>query len=223
MKKKLIIVGLNSFAEIAYEYFTNDSDYQVEAFAVEKEFLTLDKKFNIPVVDVDLIESIYKPDEYYFFVAITYINLNRTRTRLFNRMKNIGYTPASYISSNCFLWKNVVLGDHIFIFENNTIQPFAQIKDNVILWSGNHIGHHSIIFDNVFVSSHVVISGFCKIKNNSFLGVNSTISNNITIEEDNWIGPGVIINQSTEKNLFYSKKKSIPLNVTPKKFFKINN
>jgi hypothetical protein len=32
MKNKLIIFGNTEFAEIAYEYFTHDSDYEVVAF-----------------------------------------------------------------------------------------------------------------------------------------------------------------------------------------------
>ena len=55
-------------------------------------------------------------------------------------MRNKGYQPASYISSNAFVWSNAKIGDHCFIFENNTVQPFVEIGDNVILWSGNHIG-----------------------------------------------------------------------------------
>lgn len=37
-EKKLVIVGSGEFAEIAYEYFTYDSEYEVVGFAVEKEF-----------------------------------------------------------------------------------------------------------------------------------------------------------------------------------------
>ncbi len=33
--RKLIIVGAGEFAEIAYEYFSYDSEYDVVAFAVE--------------------------------------------------------------------------------------------------------------------------------------------------------------------------------------------
>ena len=37
--KKLIIVGDGEFGEIAYEYFTYDSEYEVEAFAVERKLI----------------------------------------------------------------------------------------------------------------------------------------------------------------------------------------
>ena len=36
--RKLVIVGAGEFGEIAYEYFTFDSEYEVVAFAVEKAF-----------------------------------------------------------------------------------------------------------------------------------------------------------------------------------------
>lgn len=36
MAKNLLIVGAGEFADIAYEYFTVDSDYTVVGFAVER-------------------------------------------------------------------------------------------------------------------------------------------------------------------------------------------
>lgn len=36
---KLVIIGDGAFAEIAYEYFTHDSVYDVLAFSVEKEYI----------------------------------------------------------------------------------------------------------------------------------------------------------------------------------------
>ena len=37
--KKLIIIGSSSFAEIAHDYFEDDSPYSVEAFSVEKKYI----------------------------------------------------------------------------------------------------------------------------------------------------------------------------------------
>ena len=48
--KKLIIFGDSAFAEIAYEYFTHDSPYEVAAFAVSREYLKRDRLFDVPVV-----------------------------------------------------------------------------------------------------------------------------------------------------------------------------
>ena len=152
-KKELIIIGAGAFAEIAYEYFTYDSDYKVVAFSVEKEFMDKTEFHGLPVVPFEELEKQYPAQDFYFFAALIYTQMNRARTRLYEAAKLKGYKPASYISSRAFVWKNAKIGEHCFIFEDNTIQPFVEIGDNVILWSGNHIGHHSVVKKNCFIFS----------------------------------------------------------------------
>lgn len=195
--KKLIIFGDSAFAEIAYEYFTHDSHYEVVAFTVSSKFLKNNKYHNLPVVPFEDIETVYNPKEYEMHVALVYNELNRIRAKFYNEAKTKGYKLANYISSKAFVWPNVTMGDNVFIFEDNTIQPFVTIGSNVVLWSGNHIGHHSKIGNHIFISSHVVISGFCEVGDYSFLGVNSTVINNIKIGKDCFIGAGAIITQNT--------------------------
>jgi sugar O-acyltransferase (sialic acid O-acetyltransferase NeuD family) len=189
----LIIVGDTAFAEIAYEYFTYDSPYEVVAFSVEKKFLKKHELFGLPVIPFEELEAYYEPQTHAIFVASVYTELNRLRTRLYLEAKARGYSPASYISSKAFVWRNCQIGEHCFIFENNVVQPFVRMGDNVVLWSGNHIGHHSEIKNHCFISSHVVISGYVTIEDNCFLGVNATIANNLTVGRDCLIGAGAVI------------------------------
>lgn len=191
--RNLIIIGDSAFAEVAYEYFTHDSPYEVVAFAVEREFLTKDSLFGLPIVPLDELQARYGAADHDFFAALVYTQLNRLRTRLYKQVKAMGYAPASYVSSRAFVWHNVEIGEHCFIFEDNTVQPFVSIGDNVVLWSGNHVGHHSRIKDNCFVASHVVVSGFCTIGENCFIGVNATFGNNLEVGDDCLIGAGALI------------------------------
>jgi sugar O-acyltransferase (sialic acid O-acetyltransferase NeuD family) len=112
---------------------------------------------------------------------------------LFESTKARGYKAASYVSSRAFVWRNVEIGEHCFIFENNVIQPFVKLENNIVLWSGNHIGHHSRIGANCFLASHAVISGFVDVGANCFVGVNATVVNNICIGVDCVIGAGATI------------------------------
>ncbi len=219
--KKLVIIGTSAFAEVAYEYFTHDSPYEVVGFAVERDFLKSDTLFGLPVFAFEDLREKHPPGTVSFYAAMVYTQLNRLRTRLYKQAKEWGYSPASYVSSAAFVWKNVKLGEHCFIMEDNTVQPFVTIGDNVVLWSGNHIGHHSKVLDNVFISSHVVISGFCTIGDNCFLGVNSTIANNLEIASDNWLGPNVNIQASTEPEQFFRLNKVEPAKVSALRFLKV--
>ena len=186
--KKLLLFGTKSFAEIAYEYFTYDSDYEVVGFTVSAAFLDVNEFLGLPVVPFETVESIYPPSEFSMFIPVTYNQLNRIRMNLYLEAKQKGYSMASYISSKAFVWRNVQIGEHCFIFEHNTIQPFVKIGSNNILWSGNHIGHHSQIGDHNFIASQAVISGFVEIGNANFIGVNATIANHLSIGNHCLIG-----------------------------------
>lgn len=195
--KNLIIVGAGEFGEIAYEYFTDDSDYRVVAFAVEEKYKNNDSLRELPIVNLETIEREYPPHEFEVFVALTYGKLNRNRRRVFQKCKSKGYSCASYVSSHSFFWKNAEIGENTFIFEDNTIQYHVKIGNNVVLWSGNHIGHRTVIEDDVWITSHDVISGFCHIRRGCFIGVNVSIGDEVTVAEDVVIGAGSV----TVKNL----------------------
>src|SRR5437868_3682782 len=122
---KLVIIGDSAFAEIAFEYFTYDSPYEVAAFCVDKEYLKRDSLFNIPVVAFEELEKSYPPSQYKIYTALTYAKMNRVRAGFYKRAKQKGYSFASYISSKAFVWRNVTIGENTFIFENNVIQPFV--------------------------------------------------------------------------------------------------
>lgn len=221
-RKKLIIVGNGATADIAFEYFTHDSDFEVVGFSVENSFRNSESYKNLPIVDFEDIHSLFKPENHFIYVAISFNQFNRLRTKFYNESKSRGYKIATYISSKAFVWRNVTIGENCFIFENNTIQPFVSIGNNITMWSGNHIGHHSKINDNCFISSEVVVSGFCEVGKNCFIGVNSTIADNVKIGDDNWIGPGLTILKNTADNLIFGSLNAQPSKISAKKFFKIN-
>ena len=219
--QKLVIVGDSAFAEIAREYFDVDSPYEVVGFAVEAAHLKRSMLHGLPVVAFEELERHFPAAEHHVFVATVYTQLNRLRARLAQAAKARGYRLASFVSPRAFVWRNVQLGEHCFVFEDNTVQPFVTIGDNVVLWSGNHIGHHSLIESNCFVSSHVVISGFCTIGANSFLGVNATVANNITVGRDNWVGPNTALMKDTPDGTLFKTEQPEPARISAPRFFKV--
>ncbi|WP_115561827.1 acetyltransferase [Xanthomonas arboricola] len=203
LRKPLVIVGAGEFAQIACEYFQHDSDYDVVAFSVERDFLLRPTLAELPVVAYEELEQRYPPEQYAVFVAIPATQLNRLRMRFFEDVVRRGYRCATYISSRAFVWRNAQIGANSFIFEGNVIQPFTRIGDNCILWSGNHIGHRTVVQDHVFIASHAVISGYCEIGSGSFVGVNATLSDKVRVAADNIIGAGALVTRHTEAGRVY--------------------
>jgi sugar O-acyltransferase (sialic acid O-acetyltransferase NeuD family) len=219
--RELVIIGDSLFAEIAHEYFAHDSPHDVVGFSVERDHRKRDSFRGLPVVPFEDLEKELDPERHSVFVAITYGQLNRVRTRLLNAAVAKGFRAASYVSSRAFVWRNVELGEHCFIFENNTLQPFVRIGRNCILWSGNHVGHHSSVGDNVFIASHAVVSGSVQIGENCFVGVNATIVNNVAIGNDSWIGPSVTITRDVEENSVWRTARSERRSVSAREAFTV--
>lgn len=219
--KRLVIIGDSAFAQIAYEYFEVDTEYAVVGFSVEREYLKIPELAGLPVVPFEDLASSFEPSAHEVYVATVYTQLNRLRTRLAMEAKAKGYRLASYVSPRAFVWRNAEIGEHCFIFEDNTVQPFVKLGNNVVLWSGNHIGHHTVIRDNCFLSSHVVVSGFCDIGENCFIGVNATLANNVTVGSDNWIGPNITIMKNTEVGSLYKTDQPEPSRISALRFFKV--
>ena len=211
---KIVIFGMGEIAQIANYYFDIDSDYEVVAFTLDKEYIKFDSYEDKPLVDFNMIKELYPPSEYKMFIAMSYSKMNKVREEKYNTAKKIGYELVSYVSTKCSYLSKYEHGDNCFIFEDNTIQPFVKIGNNVTLWSGNHIGHHSIIKDHNFISSHVVISGSCIVESNCFLGVNSTVGHKVTIARETLLGAASIISKDTKEKSIYVPARTIRLEKT---------
>ncbi len=220
-KQPIVLVGTGEMAEIAYEYFTDDSPYQVVAFTVERPYLKVERLFDLPVVPFEEVEKHYPPADHGIFAAFLFSQLNRVRARLFQAAKAKGYTPVSYVSSRAFVGRNVTIGQNCFLFENAVVQRHAQIGDNVILWSGSGVGHHTVIHENCFVATHVAISGYCDIGANCFLGTNCCVVDKIKIARDCVLGAGAVVTQDTEEGKVYLGNREPPAPVSSFTLFKV--
>lgn len=221
-QKKLVIFGADDFAQLARFYFDADSEYEVCAFVVDPEYCKEDSFCGLPLVPSDDLEKRFPPDEYDLFIAIAYTRLNRIREQKYHEYKKRGYTLASYISSKATCWnEGNEFGDNVFIFEDNTIQPYVRIGSDTILWSGNHIGHHAYIGNHVFIASHAVLSGRTVVGDNTFIGVNATVNDHIHIAERNVISSGALITRDTEPDSMYKARwtDKYERNVTESKYF----
>ena len=203
MKKPLIIFGAGDIAELAYYYFSTDSDYEIVAFTVDAAYLKNSDFCELPVIAFEELDSRYPATDYELFVAVSYAKLNQVRKEKYLAAKAMGYRLASYISSRATVLNAGKIGENCFILEDNTIQPFVALGNNITLWSGNHIGHHSIIHDHCFIASHVVVSGGVEIGESCFIGVNATLRDHVKIGEKCVLGAGALILADAEPEGVY--------------------
>ncbi|MDI1235280.1 MAG: acetyltransferase [bacterium] len=207
--KKLIIIGNTNNAKLAHYYFSNDSEYEVIGFAVDKAYIKEQLFCGLPVFPLEKLRETHPPEKFEAFIGIGYSNMNKIRETKYNTLKLMGYKLPNYISTKCSYLTQEPIGDNNLILEDNTIQPFVSIGSNNVFWSGNHIGHDVVIGNHNFISSHVVISGFTIIGNNVFLGVNSTFRDAIKIADSTLVAAGAIIMKDTQFGEVHLPARSI--------------
>jgi sugar O-acyltransferase (sialic acid O-acetyltransferase NeuD family) len=210
-KKNLVIFGAGEIAELAYYYFTHDSDYRVVGFSCDDEYFERSDFLGLPLVKFSDICDSFPPETCEAHVALSYQKLNRIREEKYLQLKNLGYGLASYVSTRSVYWNDLKHGDNCFILENQTIQPTAEIGNNVMIWSGNHLGHGCKISDHVYISSHVCISGHTTIGKRCFIGVNSAFKDFIAIGDDVFIAMGSCVTKNIESGSVVLGAKSTVL------------
>ncbi len=196
-RQPLVVFGAGQIAEVASWCFDHDSDHEVIAFSVDRQYMKQDSLLGRPVVAFEDLPARYPAHAYRMFVAIAYGKVNRQRADAVARVEQAGYRCANYVSSRAVVNGELSKDSNTFVMELNNLQPFSRLGRNVWLWAGNHIGHHSVIEDHCFVASHVVVSGSVRLGEGSFVGVNATIRDNITVGKRNVIGAGVVLLEDT--------------------------
>ena len=124
---KIVVFGTGEIAQLAKYYFDTDSDFEVVAFCVDKEYKTGDLFEGLPLVDFDNVDKLYPINEYKMFIALSYSCMNKIREDKYFKSKEKGYELVSYVSSKCSYLSQFIHGDNCFILEDNTIQPFVKI------------------------------------------------------------------------------------------------
>lgn len=151
--KRAVVIGTGSFGQLADLYLRVDGGYEIPAFVVTDDHV---KKMaanfsDRPVVGLGRLRELFDPGNTEVFVAVGYRGMNSVRRDLCHAVKSAGFRLLSYAHSSVTCWQDTKIGENVFIFEDNTIQPFTSIGDGVVMWSGNHLGHHSVIEDWTFI------------------------------------------------------------------------
>ena len=201
--ERVVIVGTGENGAIAYEYFTYDSPHEVVAFSAEPAYITGATYCGLPVVPLDDLAARYPPDVYRAFVAVSDVQLNRVRRRLFHAVKAAGFRCLSCISSRAFVLPSAVVGENVFIQEFTALQHGVRVGDNVFLGTGVCIGHSAVLEEDCYAGPHVAVCGSATVRRGTFLGAKSCVSDRVTVAEDCIIGAGAVVLEDTEPGRVY--------------------
>lgn len=207
-RQDIIIIGNSIAADIMYGYLLEDKRYNIVGFAVDKEYLTEETKFGLPVVSLEKVPTIWSADSHKVVLGIGYKDINQIREAFFYRMKQLGYAIETYIHPSAVVNETAKIGEGVVILSNSVLEPFVVVGDNTMIWSNCTLAHHSSVEEHAWIASNTILSGSCKVKKYTFVGVGVVISNEVEIGERNIIGAGCLLTKNTKNEEVFLERNA---------------
>lgn len=216
--KRLVIFGSRAFAQIAHFYFERDSDYTVEAFTVDGEYLKESTFQGLPVIPFEELGSRWGPGDCELFVAVGHHEMNQQRARKVEQVEAAGYRLASFVSSTAEVYPDLEIRPNVMIMERCMIQPFSSVGKDTIIWASTRLAFGANIGEHVWMLGSLQGESVT-IGDNSFIGLGALLCPSITIGKRNLIGAGTLITKSTKDDEVYrglaAKASSVPSHRMP--------
>lgn len=124
----------------------------------------------------------------------------KTRAKLFNFYRQLGFSFISLISNNAKISNSAKIGIGIIIQDGVNVSSDVTINGFVKLNSLCNIMHNAIIGDFTTVAPNAVVLGYVKIGKYCYIGANATILQNISIGDNVIIGAGAVITKNVGSN-----------------------
>lgn len=194
---RIVLFGIGRGADAAYRYLVRDSEHEICAFTVDRNYIRSATFRKLPVVPFEEIEHHFPPESYQMFILLGYQEMNALRERKYIEAKSKGYRFISYVCSDFFRVEDLEIGENCFILDNQSICLDVKIGNNVVMWSSNHIGDMSTVRDHAWISSHVTIAANVTVSENCFLGVGATVSGRVTLGKASFVGAHALISSDT--------------------------
>ena len=94
--EKVIIFGIGDISQIAYLYLSENKNYEIVAFTIDKEYIKEDTFLGLPVVAFENLEEKFSQNEYKLFIPLSYTKINKLREQKFLEAKEKGYVETEF-------------------------------------------------------------------------------------------------------------------------------
>ncbi len=173
MKEKIILIGGGGHCHSVIDVIEQEDKYEIIGIVDKKELIGNDiLGYKIIACDDDL-ETIFRTCKN-AIITIGQIESNTIRLKLFNKLKEIGFTLPIIISPLAYVSKHSFIDEGTIIMHQSLVNANVKIGKNCIINTKALIEHDVTIEDNCHISTASVLNGAVLVKANTFFGSNAT-------------------------------------------------
>lgn len=178
--KNIVLVGGGGHCKAVIDVIEQEGKYNIIGILdlpqnVNKEVLG----YKIIGTDDDLENTFSQCDN--ALITVGHVKSNALRVKLFNKLKEIGYTVPTIVSPLAYVSRHSKVSEGTVIMHHAIINAGAFIGKNCIINTKSLIEHDAIVWDNCHISTAAVINGGVEVQSDTFVGSNSTTKEYIKV------------------------------------------
>jgi len=192
IKEKILLIGGGGHCHSVIDVIEKEDKFSIAGIIDRKELVgTKVLDYLIIGSDDDLVElfKVYK----YAIVTVGQIKSNTIRVKLFQLLKEIGYTLPTIVSPTAYISKYAAIDDGTVVHHQAIINANAKVGQNCIINTKALIEHDVVIEDSCHISTASIINGGTVVKKDTFVGSNSVTKEYITIQAGSFIKAGSVV------------------------------
>ena len=193
-KDKVVCVGGGGNAKVLIDIILNDTTYSLVGITEVAGDLFQQKINGVPVIGNDeMLPRLFAEGVKLSFVGVGTVGDTSVRTKIYQKIEAIGFTPLTIIHPFAMIAPTVELGKGDSVMAGAIINPYARIGNNVILNTGALVEHDCVIDDHVCISPGAILGGEVTVGEQSFIGMGALIKQGVTIGRNVLIGMGAVV------------------------------
>ena len=190
MKPEIVLIGGGGHCRSVIDVIEFEEKYNIVGIVVNdmpkgSELLGYEVLGNDD--DLELLFQQYKNA----IITVGQIKMNHVRVKLFQELKQIGFTLPVIISPLAYVSKYATVGEGTIIMHHALLNANVKVGKNCIINTKALLEHDVVVEDNCHISTAAVINGGVIVKKNSFLGSNAVSKEAIKI--DGFIKAGSVV------------------------------
>ena len=191
MMQNILLVGFGGHARSVADCIEQTGKYQIIGYTDEKK-ANPDNGYAYLGND-DELARIFESGTHLAAVTVGQLGPDRTRHKLYERLKQIGFELPVIIDPSAIVADHVVIEEGTFVGKGAIINSNSHIGKMCIINTGALCEHDNVIGDFCHIAVRAVSSGMVTIGSNSFIGANATIIQGVNLGNEVVIGAGSVV------------------------------
>lgn len=194
--KSVIGLGAGGHAKVVIEILHAIGDYDIVGLLDSNPMLWGSKVLGVSVFgDDDLLVDLYNQGISYAFIGLGMAENSRLRCRLYNNVKQQGFSIVAAIHPQAIISPSCSIGDGPTIMPGVIINAAVQLGDDVIINTGAIVEHDCTIDHHVHLAPGVRLAGAVQVGKHTFVGIGATVKPGVRIGCGAVVGAGAVVVQ----------------------------